>query len=336
MTLQINGDKIKTPTGSWIENLIGQKFGRLTVIDFSGLKRGDRWLWTCRCKCGNTVYVPACRLKNGTTKSCGCYRKDVQTKDITGQQFGRLTVIEPTDKRGKYTESIIWKCKCECGNICYADGAFLRNGEKRSCGCLNKEVAAKAGRDRTINLRGRKIGLLTVIELTEKRQSDGSVIWKCECSCGNITYVSSNNLLKKNPISSCGCLLSKGEQKIHSILQKLNIKFKSQYINKNCINPKTNMPLRFDFYLLDYNCCLEYDGQQHFHYSQNGWNDKENFDKTQYRDSIKNKFCKDNNMNLIRIPYTDYDKIDEQYILDILKPFENQTKDGDANDSAAI
>lgn len=82
MTLQINGDKIKTPTGSWIENLIGQK-------------------------------------------------------------FGRLTVIEPTDKRGKYTESIIWKCRCECGNICYADGAFLRNGEKRSCGCLNKDVVAK-------------------------------------------------------------------------------------------------------------------------------------------------------------------------------------------------
>ena len=75
---------------------------------------------------------------------------------------------------------------------------------------------------------------------------------------------------------------------------------------------------------------------QHYYYTNSGWNTEEHFKDMKYRDSIKNKFCKDNNINLIRIPYTDYDKIDEQYILDILKPFENQIKDGDANDSAAI
>ena len=328
--------KIQTSIGSYIDDLTGKRYGRLVVQSLSNERtKNGKWKWNCVCDCGNTVCVSGDNLKYGSTKSCGCYRRELNTKDIIGQKFNRLTVISKTDQRDR-RESIIWKCLCDCGKICFVSGTSLRNGTVKSCGCLHKEAVAKNGRDRTINLRGRKIGLLTVIEPTEKRQSDGSVIWKCECSCGNITYVSSNNLLKKNPISSCGCLLSKGEQKIHSILQKLNIKFKSQYINKNCINPKTNMPLRFDFYLLDCNCCLEYDGQQHFHYSQNGWNDKENFDKTQYRDSIKNKFCEDNNINLIRIPYTDYDKIDEQYILDTLKPFENQTKDGDANDSAAI
>lgn len=63
---------------------------------------------------------------------------------------------------------------------------------------------------------------------------------------------------------SCGCLNSKGEEKITQILLKLNIIFYKEYQFIDCINPKTNTKLRFDFYLPDYNCCIEYDGKQHY------------------------------------------------------------------------
>ena len=66
-------------------------------------------------------------------------------------------------------------------------------------------------------------------------------------------------------------------------------------------------PLPFDFYLSDYNTCIEYDGQQHFEpvdFSGKRENlAQQQFEKTQYHDKIKNKYCEDNNIRLLRIPY---------------------------------
>ena len=108
---------------------------------------------------------------------------------------------------------------------------------------------------------------------------------------------------------------SVGEIKISYILKKLSIIFIKEYSFLDCVNPKTNKKLRFDFYLPDYNCCIEYDGEQHFHPSKSGWNTKNNYTETKYRDNIKNMYCDKNKISLIRIPYYDFDKIDEEYIL---------------------
>ena len=64
------------------------------------------------------------------------------------------------------------------------------------------------------------------------------------------------------------------------------------------------MPAYFDFYLTDYNVLIEYDGIQHFEARESSWNTTENLLKTQKRDQIKNEWCKNNNIPLIRIPYT--------------------------------
>lgn len=61
--------------------------------------------------------------------------------------------------------------------------------------------------------------------------------------------------------------MSKGEQLIYDILIENNLVFEQQKTFNNCINPKTNKKLRFDFYLPDYNCCIEYDGEQHYYFS---------------------------------------------------------------------
>ncbi len=56
--------------------------------------------------------------------------------DLTGQKFGRLTVIKRIENKGKYTN---WLCKCDCGNQTEATSHILRKGEKKSCGCLHRE-----------------------------------------------------------------------------------------------------------------------------------------------------------------------------------------------------
>jgi hypothetical protein len=58
--------------------------------------------------------------------------------DIKGQKFGRLLVISPAKSKHKRA---YWNCQCDCGNTCIAMGKYLRQGKKRSCGCLKKESA---------------------------------------------------------------------------------------------------------------------------------------------------------------------------------------------------
>ncbi len=55
-------------------NLIGNKYGRLTVISFAGVKK-ERTTWLCRCECGNEIIVDRNNLRTGHTQSCGCYKK---------------------------------------------------------------------------------------------------------------------------------------------------------------------------------------------------------------------------------------------------------------------
>ncbi len=120
---------------------------------------------------------------------------------------------------------------------------------------------------------------------------------ECEISFGNFTQG-----------KRCGiCNNSKGETEIFKILLKYNIDFVEQYKFNDC---KYNRELRFDFYLPDYNCCIEFDGQQHFQPVECFGGEKE-FEKIKIRDTIKNNYCKDNNIELIRIPYFEFDNIKE-------------------------
>lgn len=108
---------------------------------------------------------------------------------------------------------------------------------------------------------------------------------------------------------------SKGEIKLQNILKEMQVNFQTQKWFNNCRNPKTNYPLRFDFYLPDYNCCIEYNGLQH--YQETNYFSSSFIDQ-QYKDNIKRQYCKENNLKLIEIPYTDYDKINKYYIKKLL------------------
>ena len=97
------------------------------------------------------------------------------------------------------------------------------------------------------------------------------------------------------------CRDSKGEMYISKLLDDNNVKYTRQYKFDGCVH-KRKLP--FDFYLHDYNICIEYDGAQHSKSVKN-WGGDEALKTSIIRDNIKNNFCLNNNINLIRIPYTD-------------------------------
>lgn len=129
---------------------------------------------------------------------------------------------------------------------------------------------------------------------------------KCSCPNGHIFEINWNNFKsgKRCPY----CRKSKGEEIIKSILEELKIDFISQYKFKDC---KDLLPLPFDFYLPNYNLIIEYDGEQHFDVNR-AFNSNENkFWETVIHDAIKNAYCEDNNINILRIPFWEYNNIKE-------------------------
>lgn len=269
-------------------NELGNTYGNLTVIAESPIRSKDKKVqWECQCKCGNIITVPGKSLRSGNTKSCGCLAK---YKEI-GKKYNQLTVVSysHTNDRGE----LIWNCQCDCGNLTTAKTRDLKNGHKKSCGCLWSP-----------SLIGQKFGKLTVIE---KSHSDGHyVYWKCHCDCGQTTIVSGANL-KSGNTSSCGCInYSIGERNIQKWLENNHINYKKEWVIPNSY-------CRFDFALFDKNDTLvmfiEFDGAQHYNDLSGIWGHAESLPAIKERDQWKNNFAKENHILLVRIPYWERDNI---------------------------
>ena len=215
--------------------------------------------------------------------------------DLTGKRYGRLTVLEK-DTSIKKGQKIRWICQCDCGTIKSVQGANLRSNLTKSCGCLHKDKIS-------LDLVGQKFGRLTVIEKTNERTQDRGIIWKCQCECGQISFVSTNNL-KQDITKSCGCLKqSHGELMVEQYLIEKNIQYKKEYCFSDLLSKKGGH-LRFDFAIFNNNeliYLIEFDGSTHNLEHLNGWLTKEKVLLQQENDEIKNTYCQHNNLNLIRI-----------------------------------
>lgn len=110
----------------------------------------------------------------------------------------------------------------------------------------------------------------------------------------------------------CTNIESRGEFQVRQYLESHNFQFIPQYRFYDC---RTSVPLPFDFYLINDNTAIEYDGIGHYIPIQRGsmtFEDaKEALEKIQYRDRIKTDYCKNNGIKLIRIPYWDLSRIDD-------------------------
>lgn len=282
-----------------IRDLTGQKFGKLTVLGLSNEKSGEKILWKCQCECGKICLKTRDVLLAPTKRPKACSIRCSTALDI-GLQFNKLTIIERIEEKGKETQ---YKCKCACGKEIITTKNGLLSGHYQSCGCYKKERMSIIGKNNSNpkDITGQKFGKLTALEPTEKRQGR-SIIWKCQCECGAIHYASVSNL-QNGDVNRCNnCkVLSIGEEKIKALLSENNISYETQKTFESCRFSTTNALAKFDFWVNN-QYIIEYDGIQHF--KSIGWNSDDKLAQTQYRDNFKNQWCKENNIPLIRIPYT--------------------------------
>jgi len=123
--------------------------------------------------------------------------------NFTDKKFGRLTAIFKTtiSEKNRPCGRTAWVCSCECGNKVTINANSLYKGLTKSCGCLQKELAAKNYND----LSSQKFGKLTAISLAPLRKNKNNLLaWRCICECGKETTVRST-ALKAGAVQSCGC-----------------------------------------------------------------------------------------------------------------------------------
>lgn len=227
-------------------------------------------------------------------------------KDLTNQRFGRLIALE----RDKTKKRSYWICQCDCGNKISVRSDHLTSGKIQSCKCLHKEVVSK---NFSKDITNKKFGYLTAIKPLYVN-NHGETVWLCECAlCGGIKEVPIG-YLTSGSTTSCGCLMSRGEQKIKQILDENKINYEKEFSFNELFDV---LPLRFDFAIFNNNnnnnndliSLIEYNGEQHY-------DNKSYFcNKSLIRhDKMKQNFCLKNKINLVIIPYTDFNKINFNYL----------------------
>lgn len=175
-----------------------EKFNRLTVLEVFEYANRDR---KCRvqCECGKIFITSIYKVTTGSTKSCSC-KKPPRRENLLGKQFGRWVVIDVSNIRKG--SAAMWLCRCACGTMRIIRAGELKRGTTTSCGCYQKELTANTFAK---DLTGMLFDRLLVISSTKERGPSGSIKWKCLCTCGNVTTVTSNSLLT-GATKSCGCL----------------------------------------------------------------------------------------------------------------------------------
>jgi hypothetical protein len=133
-----------------MNNLLGQHFGLLSVVDRSEPKK-SRSMWLCHCKCGSERPFREDHLLAGRTKSCGCatsaFKKARMEKkhSLVNKRFGSLFVVWRTEsKKVGVSSHSRWVCKCDCGELCEAKGSDLTSGERTSCGWCKSVLKLEA------------------------------------------------------------------------------------------------------------------------------------------------------------------------------------------------
>ena len=311
----------------YFKNRAGEKYGRLTVVDYLGIIDGDA-VYRFKCDCGNELDLPMTRVKTGNTCSCGCLKRDNtinhwqnyrENNNIIGQVFGELTVMDFVCIKD---ETAIYRFKCSCGNIVDLPIARVKNGTTSSCGHLWNDWNDSTKSD----IIGQRFGKL-VVRSYVGIDKYGATLFECDCDCGNTTILPRYSLVG-NRTHSCGCIVSIGESNIKKILTDANISYKPQ---QSFVDLKSDVggSLSYDFGILNADGqverLVEFDGEQHYkpikHFGGNT-----RFEAQQYRDNLKNQYALSHDIPLVRIPYSKRDSMtlddilgDKYLIMEVIK-----------------
>lgn len=178
------------------ENLVGKRFGSLTVIEKSG-HRKNAILWLCRCDCGAIRnFGTGCLKKH---KECSCKKSKSRFEDITGKCFGALTVIRQVERpKGRSRQGRLWECKCSCGRTVVKKTHRVITNTRCTCGGFKQRE----------DLTGKSFGLLEVLEYSDSKK--GQAFWRCLCKkCGSVVRLNTE-VAKNNKKCRCKQRLSRG------------------------------------------------------------------------------------------------------------------------------
>lgn len=157
-----------------------------------------------------------------------------------------------------------------------------------------------------IDIQEKTFGFWTVLAKSDERSANGNIRWLCRCKCGVERLVDSAALRNGTSLSCGNHNVSKGNEKIASLLLEYNIPFEAEKSFASC---KDKNVLPFDFFVNN-SYLIEYDGIQHFDPMT-----KYDYEYTHKHDLIKSNWCKNNNIPLIRIPYTHFNKLNIQDLI---------------------
>lgn len=256
----------------------GERFGKLTVKERDLSNPNSKTKWFCECDCGKVVSKYSYDLTKGIIKDCGCSRMI----DLKNKKFGKLLVIERSEKKSKGRE-VIWDCQCDCGKTVAVSSRSLRNGLTKSCGCLHK-----------LNLKGQKFGRLTVLEMDKVIKN--KTMWKCLCDCGNEVSVFGSNLKRGNSLS-CGCMANEMLSKRMTTHKKSYTRIYGIWIGmkQRCFNP--NVKSYSNYGQKGIRVCDEWMGENGFQnfydWSMlNGYNDELSIDRIDVNGNYEPSNCR--------------------------------------------
>lgn len=149
-------------------------------------------------------------------------------QDLTGQKFGRLTVVKRVEDyvSSSGRKRVQYLCKCDCGNIKTVAGERLKNRKTQSCGCFSRESSVNNalkshGRSALIDLTGKKYNKLTVLH--EVPKNGANRMWLCLCDCGKETIVRQSHIISGR-IKSCGCYHNEAAS-VNNLQDLTNLRF---------------------------------------------------------------------------------------------------------------
>jgi len=276
-----------------------------------------------KCECGAEFKTTFNQFKSGNKRRCNkCNHSYVLSYEevklyIEQESKGNCELIN-TSIRGWRDKFYL---KCLCGNIFKSSlDSIYRHKKFRCNGCFHRYRASLAR--------------LTEFELNKLLQDNGcslvsdyssyvnnSSIIDIRCSCGEVFSTNvktfSDKLKPKTKCDRCTGNISRGEQLVEEYLKSNNMIFKRQYTFSDCKN-KNVLPFDFAVFnsLGDLLCLIEYDGQQHFEPIDH-WGGEVGFKYRKINDRIKEVYCKERNIPLIRVPY--YEKQIDDYLNNKMK-----------------
>ena len=272
-----------------------EKLPTLTVL---GEYKNNRTRVDVMCNvCGNTFSPKALSLYMGH----GCPYCAGTVGKTTEQFVDEMSVKNPNVKiLGKYRNS---KSKIEtqclrCDYIWMPTPNTLLKGE----GCPKCSGLMRKTQDEFVREMAEKHPTITVIgEYINNRTKV-----KCFCNKCKTYFFSAPHTMLSNGNGCSNCTTSRGENRIKEWLNDNGFKYNTQHIFEDCKDVRV---LPFDFYIPSYNVVIEYDGIQHFE-PKDFFGGEESFNKLKKHDSIKSKYCMENNIRLLRIPYFQYEEIE--------------------------